>query len=61
MQRSGQAADREDIKWQPANGQSRIGSPGKHTQGKCLEMSDGAKQDFAMCAWKCAAYMCVCE
>ncbi len=24
-------------------------------------MSDGAKQDFAMCAWKCAAYMCVCE
>ncbi len=24
-------------------------------------MSDGAKQDFAMCAWKCAAYMCVNE
>ncbi len=30
MQRSGQAADREDIKRQAANGQSRIGSPGKH-------------------------------
>ncbi len=36
---------------------SRVGSPGKQTQGKCLEMSDGAKQDFVMCA----AYMCVCE
>ncbi len=23
--------------------------------GKCSEMSDGAKQDFAMFAWKCAA------
>ncbi len=40
---------------------SRIGSSGKQTQGKRLEMSDGAKQDFVMCAWKCAAYMCVCE
>ncbi len=49
------------VKRQTANGQSRIGSPGKHTQGIRLEMSDGAKQDFAMCAWKCAAYMCVCE
>ncbi len=61
MQRSGQAADREDIKRQASNGQSRIGSPGKHTQGKCLEMSDGAKQDFAVSERKCAAYMCVCE
>ncbi len=49
------------VKRQAANGQSRIGSPGKHTQGNRLEMSDGAEQDFAMCAWKCAAYMCVCE
>ncbi len=38
MQRSGQAADREDItrqagsRRQAANGQSRIGSPGKHKE-----------------------------
>ncbi len=66
MQRSGQAADREDIKRQAGSkGRlqkvSRIGSPGKHTQGNRLEMSDGAKQDFAVSAWKCAAYMCVCK
>ncbi len=28
--------------------------------GKRSEMSDGAKQDFAVSARKCAAYMCVC-
>ncbi len=49
------------VKRQAAKGQSRIGSPGKHTQGNRLEMSDGAKQDFAVSAWKCAAYMCVCK
>ncbi len=38
MQRSGKAADREDItrqagsRRQAANGQSRIGSPGKHRE-----------------------------
>ncbi len=45
--------------------QSRENSPGnkqgKYTWGKRSEMSDGAKQDFAVSAWKCAAYMCVCE
>ncbi len=74
MQWSGQVADREDIKrvytrpagskGQAANGQSRENSPGnkqgKYTWGKCSEMSDGAKQDFAVSAWMCAAYMCVC-
>ncbi len=70
MQWSGQAADREDIKrqagskGQAANGQSCENSPGnkqgKYTWGKRSEMSDGAKQDFAVSAWKCAAYMCVC-
>ncbi len=33
---------------------------GKYTRGNHSEMSDGAKQDFAVSAWKCAAYMCVC-
>ncbi len=33
----------------------------KYTKGKRSEMSDGAKQDFAVSARKCAAYMCVCE
>ncbi len=38
MQRSGQAADREDTtrqagsRRQAANGQSRVGSPGKHRE-----------------------------
>ncbi len=67
MQRSGQAADREDItrqagsRRQAANGQSRLGSPGKQNTGETLRMSAGAKQDFAVSARKCAAYMCVCE
>ncbi len=67
MQRSGQAADREDItrqagsRRQAANGQSRVGSPGKQNTGEPLRMSAGAKQDFAVSARKCAAYMCVCE
>ncbi len=58
MQRSGQAADREDItrqagsRRQAANGQSRIGSPGKQNTG---EMSAGAKQDFAVSACESAA------
>ncbi len=47
MQWSGQAADREDIKRQAANGQSRKNSPG-NKQGNRSEMSDGAKQDFAV-------------
>ncbi len=33
---------------------------GKYTRGNRSEMSDGAKQDFAVFVWKCAAYMCVC-
>ncbi len=72
MQRSGQAADREDItrqagsRRQAANGQSRVGSPGKQNKGETLRMSAGAKKkkkkkDFAVSARKCAAYMCVCE
>ncbi len=70
MQWSGQTADREDItrqagsKGQAANGQSRENSPGnnrKYTWGNRSEMSDAAKQDFAVSARKCAAYMCVCE
>ncbi len=67
MQRSGQAADREDItrqagsRRQAANGQSRIGSPGKQNTGETLRMSAGAKQDFATCVGKCAAYMWVSE
>ncbi len=68
MQRSGQAADREDItrqagsRRQAANGQSRIGSPGKHRDTvETLRMSAGAKQDFATCVGKCAAYMWVSE
>ncbi len=28
---------------------------GKYSRGKRSEMSDGAKQDFAVFAWKCAA------
>ncbi len=35
-----------------------IVSPGKQNTG---ETSAGAKQDFAVSARKCAAYMCVCE
>ncbi len=31
----------------------------KYTKGKRWKMSDGAKQDFAVSAWKCAA-ICVC-
>ncbi len=67
MQRSGQAADREDItrqagsKRQAANGRSRIGSPEKQNTGETLRMSAGAKQDFATCVGKCAAYMWVSE
>ncbi len=67
MQRSGQAADREDIerqagsRRQAANGQSHIGSPGKQNTGETLRMSARAKQDFAMCVGKCAAYMWVSE
>ncbi len=67
MQRSGQAADREDItrqagsRRQAANGQSRIGSPGKQNTGEMLRISAGAKQDFATCVGKCAAYMWVSE
>ncbi len=57
---SGQAADREDIKRQAANGQSRKNSPG-NKQGNTLgskrsEMSDRAKQDFAMREMKSKAY-----
>ncbi len=67
MQRSGQVADREDItrqtgsRRQAANGQSRVGSPGKQNTGETLRMSAGAKQDFAMCVGKCAGYMWVSE
>ncbi len=38
-----------------------IGSPEKQNTGETLRMSAGAKQDFAVSARKCAAYMCVCE
>ncbi len=63
MHGSGQAADREDItrqagsRRQAANGQSRVGSPGKQDTGETLRMSAGAKQDFAMGECMCAAYM----
>ncbi len=33
---------------------------GKYTWGNRSEMSDGAKQDFAVSARKCAAYIYVC-
>ncbi len=57
MQRSGQAADREDIKRQAGSKQRhRDTRTHAHTHlGKRSEMSDGAKQDFAVFAWKCAA------
>ncbi len=66
MQRSGQAADREDIERQAESkaGSKRseyIGSPGKQNTGETLRMSAGAKQDFATCVGKCAAYMWVSE
>ncbi len=54
MQRSGQAADREDITRQ-AGSRSRVGSPGKQNTGETLRMSAGAKQDFAVSACKSAA------
>ncbi len=38
-----------------------IGSPGKQNTGETLRMSAGAKQDFATCVGKCAAYMWVSE
>ncbi len=38
-----------------------IGSPGKQDTGETLRMSAGAKQDFATCVGKCAAYMWVSE
>ncbi len=48
------------IKSQVANDKSRINSlgyeQGKHTQSKCSEMSDGAKQDFAMREMMSKAY-----
>ncbi len=47
MQRSGQAA----------NVQSRIGSPGKHRETNSGEMSDGAKQDFAVNEMESKAYI----
>ncbi len=81
MQRSGQAADREDItgqaadreditrqagsRRQAANGQSCIGSPGKHREteyrGNAQKCQPGQEQDFATCVGKCAAYMWVSE
>ncbi len=69
MQRSGQAADREDIKRQAGSkGRQQTVRVVKTVQvinrethlGKRSEMSDGAKQDFTVSARKCAAYMCVC-
>ncbi len=54
-------ADREDItrqagsRKQAANGQSRIGSPGKQNTGETLRMTAGEKQDFAVSACKSAA------
>ncbi len=60
MQWSGQAADRENIKRQAANGQCHKNSPGKKRAntlgGKYSAMSDGAKQDFAMREMKSKAY-----
>ncbi len=59
--------EREDItrqagsRRQAANGQSHVGSPGKQNTGETLRMSAGAKQDFATCVGKCAAYMWVSE
>ncbi len=71
MQRSGQAADREDIRRQAgsrrqaANGQSRIGSPGEHRETEYRETAQKCQprqeQDFATCVGKCAAYMWVSE
>ncbi len=60
--------DREDIERQAESKgrqqtvrvyrQSRK-TQGNRIQGKRSEMSAGAKQDFATCVGKCAAYMCV--
>ncbi len=47
MQRSGQAA----------NSQSRIGSPGKQTQGNKLRETNSGKQDFAVNEMESKAYI----
>ncbi len=62
MQRSGQAADREDItrqagsRRQAANGQSRIGSPGKQNTGEPLRMSAGTRLR-KVCREVCCLYV----
>ncbi len=51
------------VKRQAANGQSVQAlqvNTGKQNTRETLRMSAGAKQDFAVSARKCAAYMCVC-
>ncbi len=53
------------VKRQAANGkhesvQAVQVNTGKQNTRETLRMSAGAKQDFAVSARKCAAYMCVC-
>ncbi len=67
MQRSGQAADREDItrqtgsRRQAANGQSSIGSPGKHREteyrGNAPNVSRGKTRLRNVCREVCCLYV----
>ncbi len=67
MQRSGQAADREDItrqaglRRQAANGQSRIGSPDKHRETEYREnaqnVSRGKTRLRNVCREVCCLYV----
>ncbi len=67
MQRSGQAADREDItrqvgsRRQAANGQSRVGSPGKHREteyrGNAQNVSRGKTRPRNVCKEVCCLYV----
>ncbi len=67
MQRSGQAADREDItgqagsRRQAANGQSRVGSPGKHREteyrGNAQNVSRGKTRLRNVCREVCCLYV----
>ncbi len=66
MQRSGQAADREDItrqagsRRQAANGQSRLGSPGKQNTGENAQnVSRGKTRLCGECKEVCCLYVCV--
>ncbi len=62
MQRSGQAADREDVtrqagsRRQAANGQSRVGSPGKY-RGNTQNVSRGKTRLRNVCREVCCLYV----